>query len=392
MTQEIQENHLYDLLLICEESDVDRLLDVERSLHRHLNPLAIRIRSTVVKGNAPIPMAQLDRKHLAGALVLISPAMVEAKVMRTEFFRKLMYFNRVGEMIFLPLYVKRCSLVGTSLQRLEVLERNEVPLSELPLSIYQEQMRLIAREISKRLHSCIQSKEEESRHWKEAVADDTAEAYEQFAQQHPYSRHIPEASLQHDRLKDDKLWAEAKAYGEPSFYLQYLLESNQQLNAKAAKEQLVEMESDEQLALQDVLDNQRFSIWMDYKLRFEQKGDMAKIDAKLYDYFGKYSPGDADGPMHITANLLEYRLFLMESREELYNYLLVKQSWEKVYADLEKLAKNKASQGQIFPAALAVMAMVGIGSVYIGWQKESYFMAFLVIVLLSIAVMFVWKK
>ncbi len=277
---------------------------------------------------------QADRiinRHLA-LIYLVSYDLIKSDFAISSNFSKLVGAHKLRQIQIFPIILDECDFQITSLKDVSLLRSNKVPFSSLQKDRHMHIWRNIREELMDGILATMEYHRSIEDQWKQACKKNTPKSYLNFLQKYPYSKFSPQAKSIYERMREEELWKDAQLFKETYYYLQYIKSAPLGKYKSECIEKIIEIENNEEAARQDMYGNENLGIFLDYKYRFREKGDMATVEERIIQIMEK-PVGQwicQEEEIETESHYLNYEIYKSCSESEVLTFEL----FEKLYGEL----------------------------------------------------------
>lgn len=238
--------------------------------------------------------------------------------------------NKLKQIKIIPIYIDHANVSNSALRHVNRLYANKIPLYEVDnqgRAAFNNHLQILSSEICQHILAAITYDHSIKKDWNESVKKNTIEGYNHFIKKHYYSKYKPFAKTKKDQLIEKDLWKKASKEDKISAYVHYLSSAPLGEHKNKAVIKIVDIESKEEKAREDINTNENLGILFDYKINFRKNGKIDEVNKKIYSVFSK--PLDFllfnETPIKSESKYLQAKIHETCTRDEIFTYHLLKE-------------------------------------------------------------------
>ncbi|MEN0005478.1 MAG: hypothetical protein AAF798_15105, partial [Bacteroidota bacterium] len=307
---------------------------------------------------------RMKESNTLAILCLVSHELLTSKLSFTNFWEQLVVAHRCKRILVVPIVVDDCSRVGTPLERLALLDANQVPLAELSTTAYQSSLAKIARAVVELLRQQRDRRLQIDGDWEAAQEAHTAFAYEAFNAKHRWSKYAAMAKRRQVELEEEKLWKEAEAFGAVPKYVEYLKRIAAPKHQEVAVQKIIAIEQAPNLSEEAIQEMVNIGELFDFKRKAIDAQTKTQINDRFYQLLSQ--PLEQwvrdEAVVQSEVNYLHFQLHQECGPSELYTFYGIEKFAFHLADRLEglkrKAAKRKADLISYLMLALLSLLLV----------------------------------
>jgi len=184
--------------------------------------------------------------NITTVVCLLSAGFIVSEFAQSEDFKKIIRAD--GKTIkFIPVYIDDLHLDGHSLNKINRIRTNALPLSKLESGLYHKALQLLVIEVSMLMQVANEFERDVEIAWEKAQRTKTIEAYQQVVDKYPEGKYVKKAKKYRDELVEWKIWKNVLLFGDVASLLEYLTNAPLQLHRNKAIVRIISVELKEEV-------------------------------------------------------------------------------------------------------------------------------------------------
>ncbi len=280
----------------------------------------------------------------------------------SDYLSTLVEHDRRKMVTLICIHVDQCDLQKTRFKKMIPINEKETPIGLLDNQHYHHALHQITEKVADLIPNTLAYHRKLEIIWKKVKKVDKKSVYDSFLLEYPNSRFGEEIKKRVKELEDQKLWKDALAINSTFYYLGYLQKAPLKRHKTEAIEKIIEIESSESVAIQDVLNNDNLGIFFDYKLRFRNEENLNLVNGRIFEMFSRSVDQcvPRNDEIDTAAHLLHYKIYETCTKQEVLTFELLEKFNGGLCDELNKLIERTNLFRLYFYIILIIIVMFGI--------------------------------